>query len=384
MARKQDYFKLGAFIIVGTAILVAVIIILGAGQYFKTSYTIETYFNESVNGLEIGSPVKLRGVSIGRVADIDFVLNKYRQANQDERRYVYVECEIEPDIFGQLDSKKFREAVAREVKQGLRVRPTSLGLTGQLFLNLGYNAEDESTALLKTNWTPETNYIPSVPSTMSRIEAAVTTISRTLSGLNQEDIKSIISDVKSIVGAIDDFMKTEGGKAAGKKVLSILEETRILLARTNTLMGDPAADTLIPNAAKTLESVNRVVTESEPELIAAVKEARAAMASFRKTSDVLSRNLADPRMEKAMSNLPPALENISDASRELAAAVAKIHILTNRLNGLAASEEATIHSIFEDTREIMENIKDLSHDAKRYPSGVIFGTPPAQAQPKPE
>jgi paraquat-inducible protein B len=380
MVRKQDYLKLGTFIIVGTFLLVAVIVILGAGEYFKTTYTIESYFDDSVNGLEVGSPVKLRGVSIGRVATIDFVLNMYPDATQHERRYVYIECEIKPDIFGDIDEDRFKEMVKQEVKNGLRVRPTSLGLTGQLFINLTYNAGDTS-ELLPVDWTPAHCYIPSIPSTMSRIEAAMTTISQTLSGISQEDIKSIISDVKSIVGAIDDFMKTEGGKEAGRKVLSILEETRGILARTNKLLADPATEMIIPQTAQTIAGVNRIIAASEADVVATVKEARQAMASFRKASDVLAKNLADPRMDKAMSKLAPALEDIGKASRGMAAAVAKIHVLVNRVNSLTASEEANIHAILEDTREIMNNINELTHDAKRYPSGVFFGSPPSPAQP---
>lgn len=380
MIRKQDYFKLGAFIIVGTAILVAVVIILGAGKYFKTTYTIETYFNESVNGLDVGSPVKLRGVSIGHVADIDFVLNTYPGADQDERRYVYVICEITPDIFGEMSKEKFSEAVREEVAYGLRVRPTSLGLTGQLFLNLTYDTDD-STPPLPVDWIPINNYVPSVPSTMGRIEAAISTISKSLSGISQEDLGAIIKDIKSITGAIDDFIKAEGGKEAGQKVLSILEETRMILARTNMLLADPATSRIIPQAAQAIAGINRIVARSGDDAVEAVREARGAMASFRTASDVLAKTLADPRMDKAMSEIAPALENIGSASRDMAAAVSKIHALANRLNALTASEEANLHAILEDTREILENLKDISRDAKRYPSGVIFGGPPTQAKP---
>ncbi|WP_285905599.1 MlaD family protein [Pseudodesulfovibrio pelocollis] len=380
MVRKQDYFKLGAFIILGTAMLMAVIVILGAGRFFSTSFTIETYFNESVNGLEVGSPVKLRGVNIGRVADIDFVLNTYPGARQDERRYVYVICDIDDDVFGDLDKQQFAETIKQEVAHGLRVRPTSLGLTGQLFLNLTYDSDAEPP--LAVDWIPTTNYVPAVQSTMSRIEAAVTTISKTLSGLSQEDIGAIIKDIKSIVSTINTFIQTEDGKEAGKKILSILAETRDILARANRLLADPAAERIIPATARAVEGMDRLIAASEQDAVAAVHDARAAMASFRQASDALARTLADPRLDQAMAQLAPSLENIGNASRDMAAAVAKVHALTNRLNSLTASEEASIHAIIEDTREVMENIRDITRDAKRYPSGVIFGSPPTQARPE--
>ena len=127
--------------------LVAIIIILGAGRYFQTTYTVESYFDESVNGLDIGSPVKLRGVNIGRVSAIDFVANKYERARQGGVRYVCVESEITPDLFQEMDETEFREAIKEEAAHGLRVRPTSLGLTGQLFLNFVYTDPENNPPL---------------------------------------------------------------------------------------------------------------------------------------------------------------------------------------------------------------------------------------------
>ncbi|WP_338670051.1 MlaD family protein [Pseudodesulfovibrio methanolicus] len=380
MVRKKDYFKLGLYIILGTGMLLAVVIILGAGRFFQTTYPLETYFDESVNGLSVGSPVKLRGVQVGRVAEINFVSNIYPQANADEARYVYVRCEINPDLFENLTAKDFVTYVARDAERGMRIRPTSLGLTGQLFLNTVYQ-DPKSNPPLPIDWTPENAYIPSVPSTLSRVEEAVTTISKTLSSLKQEDLESIIKDVKSIVGTIDHFMKTEGGKEAGNRVLDILQSTKGILARTDKLLADPAAETIIPQTASILANVDRITAKSADNIIAAAAETRAAIASFKQASQVLSKTLTDPRMDKAMAEIAPTLENISKASADLANAVTKVHTLVNRLNGVAASQEANVRSIIEDTRQVMQNVKELTDEAKRYPSGVIFGTPPNKPNP---
>ena len=214
------------------------------------------------------------------------------------------------------------------------------------------------------------------------MEAAITTFSKTLNSLKKEDLQSIIDDVKSIVHTIDKFMKTEGGKEAGKKILGILEETRLVLHRTNQILADPATERLIPETAGAIAGVNKIVTNSADDIIAAANEAKKAMTSFKQASDVLTKHLTDPRMDTAMAQVAPTLENISKASQDMTAAVSKVHALVNRLNSVVASEEANIHSILEDTREVMQNIKELSGDAKRYPSGVLFGTPPSKVSPE--
>lgn len=383
MIRKKDYYKLGSFIVVGTFLLVAMIIILGAGRFFRTSFKMESYFNESINGLEVGSPVKLRGVMIGRVAHINFVANKYEGADLYEARQVLVECDIYPDTFRDMSESDFRRAIALESDRGLRVRPTSLGLTGQLFLNLEYIDLEEYPSML-IQWEPEEAYIPSVPSTLNQLERAIATISNTLSGIKQEDLQSIIDDFRSIMDSVEGILSTKGGKEGAQRLLDILTGVDTMLKRVNLVIADPALETLIPNAAGAMAGINTIISESSDDIIKTAAEASQAMTSLKKATDVLGKTIDDPRTQDALSEIAPMLENIAKASEDLSAAVAKVHNLTNRVNGLLASEEANINAIMQDTREVMENLRELTGDAKRYPSGILFGQPPSKANPTPK
>ncbi len=381
MTQKRDYIKLGSFIIIGSCLLLAVIIILGAGRYLETSYSVESYFDESVNGLEIGSPVKLRGVKIGRVSSIDFITNKYSEADRLKYRYVVVRCDIDPALFKNMNYNKFKEMIHDGIARGLRVRPTTLGLTGQLFLNLVY-VDPASNPPLPIGWQPKEAYIPSVPSTLSHIEGAITSISKTISSIKKEDITTIITDVKSIVKKIASFTKSKGGQEAGNRILGILKETETVLARVGDLLAVAETEHLIPEITGAIAGINKIVNASSDDVIVAASETRQAMKNFRQVSTALGKALSDPRMDNALSKLAPTLENIAHASNELTATLIKIHALANRLNSAVASEETNIQSILEDARELMKNIKELSDDAKRYPSGVFFGKPPSKSTPQ--
>ena len=65
MSQKANYFKLGLFVIGAIVAGVAVLLIIGSGRWLKPHVVMETYFNESVQGLDIGSKMKYRGVTIG-------------------------------------------------------------------------------------------------------------------------------------------------------------------------------------------------------------------------------------------------------------------------------------------------------------------------------
>ena len=63
MSAKPSYFRIGLFIAVALAILAAGLIALGAGQAFRPRVYFETYVDASVQGVDVGSPVKFRGVA---------------------------------------------------------------------------------------------------------------------------------------------------------------------------------------------------------------------------------------------------------------------------------------------------------------------------------
>ena len=72
MAEDVKYFKLGLFFLGSLGLVVTGIIFLGVMDYFRPSYIVETYFSsQSVTGLEIGAPVKITGVTRGKVVEIE-------------------------------------------------------------------------------------------------------------------------------------------------------------------------------------------------------------------------------------------------------------------------------------------------------------------------
>ncbi len=48
-------------------LLLVGLVIFGGGRFFQDEIILETYFDSSVQGLDIGSPFKYRGVTIGEV-----------------------------------------------------------------------------------------------------------------------------------------------------------------------------------------------------------------------------------------------------------------------------------------------------------------------------
>lgn len=380
MIRKRDYFRLGAFIIGGAFLFLVVVLVLGLGKFFKKTYLMETYLNESVNGLETGSQVKYRGVKVGTVSYIGFVTGRYTDPRSNNYPYVYVLCELERDKFPFASEKELGEALGRDIEKGLRVRPISVGLTGQIFLGIDF-VDPLRNPPLPINWKPESLYIPAAPSTLSRVEQAVTSISNTLGGIQKEDIDGLVRAVREITEGLSGLLSRGDAKGFGKLLVSNLEETRKLFARINEIVAVPEAGRVLPEFAKAAAGVRRVVEASEKDVVEALRDSRAAMASLKSSAKALEGWLADPKLKQNMAGFSKALESASEASGELRTAAAKLNTVLGRVNTLVAGEQATIESILENTRLLIENLRELSGEARRYPSGVLFGQPPGKSTP---
>jgi hypothetical protein len=50
MSRKANYYRIGAFVIIGFVITAVGMVVFGAGRFFRTKSLQETYFNQSVQG----------------------------------------------------------------------------------------------------------------------------------------------------------------------------------------------------------------------------------------------------------------------------------------------------------------------------------------------
>src|SRR5947209_15642011 len=134
MSAQANNFKLGLFVIGATVALVVLLLIVGSGRWFQSKTVIETYFNESVQGLDIGSKVKYRGVSVGEVTRIGFTYNKYEldKAMAERKRYVLVEATILGRLIGSRAGGDITrpEQVRMEIEKGLRIRLAPQGITG--------------------------------------------------------------------------------------------------------------------------------------------------------------------------------------------------------------------------------------------------------------
>ena len=245
---SKSYFKVGLFVIIGVLLIVAGVIVFGAGKFFKQKIIIESYFDQSVQGLEVGAPLKFQGVKVGNVSEIGFVFNDYDTG----LNYVLVRSEIFPDKMGSLkyrdnmdlvvkqliergypvfkggDEKDTLQAIIEEdIGKGMRIELSSQGVTGVGFLNIVF-VDPEQYQPIVIDWTPFDIYIPSKPGTITLLTKAIEDVSRALIDIDFKELG------KNINKTVENLSKVNFQEMDAKlqKVLSTMEQTVATLNNT--------------------------------------------------------------------------------------------------------------------------------------------------------
>ena len=139
MATKTNPTVIGAFIVGAVGLMIAAVLVLSGGQWFTDKDRFVLYFEGSVNGLNVGAPVKFRGVEVGTVTGVRALYNP-----KDYTAWIQVVAEVEPGRFSEVvdgviapASSSTPDDVKMLIEQGLRAQlEVQSMVTGLLFIEL--------------------------------------------------------------------------------------------------------------------------------------------------------------------------------------------------------------------------------------------------------
>lgn len=317
MSRKISHYRLGLFVVAALVILIVLVVSVGGGNVLRPKVTVESYFNESVQGLDVGSKVRYRGVVIGTVSRITFTYTKYEQNKPpaDRKQYVLVEMAIYPDLLGDVGGG--RQFVDRLVADGLRIRMVPVGITGIVYLELDFN---RNKPVLPISWVPRNLYIPSTRSTvLSFVEAA----ERLVAKLAPVDIERTARD-------IDTLLTTLNRKAEALDTEKLSREMGMALAELH----------------RTLREVGQLAGREEWKSVPADLSAAATR-----------------------------LREIAE-SPELKGALSAIDRSAQRVDNVLAGRERDLSELIANLRAASANLRVLSDSLRHDPAGTLLRRPP--------
>ena len=325
MASQKTKFSVGLFVFFGIIIAVFAFVWLGMSRFLEKGRYYAVYFDESVQGLDIDSPVKYRGVDIGRV----------------------VRIEVAPD------SKLIQVVVKIDKGQNLEsniVAQLSLvGITGSMFIELDQKEEGEPDKNPVLNFPSEYPIIVSKPSNTSEILEGIDDF------LNQ--IRAI--DLEGISGRI-----------------------KVTLDNFNQMIADANIKGLSENLEKSLEDISRIVDRKRwDNILASVEEAMNLLDSMAGKADG-----SMDKLDSTLSSLERITsgneKTVNQAIADFKTAMEKVNRLLDTGNAMISGTDDTIYELGQSLNDIATNIEQATENLNRItdivtdqPSQLFFGEP---------
>jgi phospholipid/cholesterol/gamma-HCH transport system substrate-binding protein len=305
MARKVSKFMIGLFVTLGVSIGLIAIIWIGAFKYFEKGDTYVTFFNESVQGLQVDSAVKYRGVEVGRVEKI--------RVAPDNR---LIEVVMKINLRGELE----REYVA-QLK--------AAGITGIVFIELNRKEPGEPDLSPQITFASEYPIVASKPSDIAQIVSSVQVILEDIKKIDTAGISNQIKSTLTVVEAtVDNLNRVVGTveKALAKgRLEDLMIEVKNTLDKIQHLAADAENELQALNLAKTgahLETtttrIEKIVSSGEIEKI--LTEAHEAVAKLNQVIEGLDR-----RSVAVTNDIKVTSENLKRASESLEMLVERVY-----------------------------------------------------------
>jgi paraquat-inducible protein B len=312
MKRRANARLVGLFVIGAVVLAIAAVAVLGSGRLFHQTQGFILVFRGNVNGLRVGAPVKMKGVAIGSVTDIQLRLQfgPQGEASNDNGR-------IEIPVLIQIDQSRIvsrgenarrsnvAEGLRSAIGQGLRAQLAMESfVTGILYIDLDIHPGAPEHYELPRNSKP-----PEIPTLKTTFEEAQSAAAKIISQLDKIQLDQLINTANHTLGAIGDLARSPALQSAfvslnGTAVslrdtaISIRELTehvdrQVGPMAANMQKGAHDIDLAVQKAEAALDHIQTTLEPDSPLVYRAdeaLQNVSAAARSLRELGDYLQRN----------------------------------------------------------------------------------------------
>ena len=323
MASQKTKFVVGLFLVCGIGIALLAFIWLGMSRYFEKGKFYVTYFNESVQGLDKDSPVKYRGVSVGRVQSIGVA---------PDSKLVMVVLKIETGMV--LDTN-----MVAQLK--------SVGITGSVFVELDQKTKDEVDRSPPLSFPSEYPIVASKPSELAQILRGIDDIVNKIKAL---DLEGIVAKMKSSLDTIETTIQEANVKGVSRKLEASIDQLHRILDYEHW-------EKILASTEATVQSANEFFVKGNATLT---------------------------HVESALSQ---ARGVISDNEQAIRDALKNVNIAIEKTASLTTGADETFSHMRQNLLVTAQNLERASENLNRFletlaeqPSQLVFGDPPPRRE----
>ncbi len=323
MNHRPNNQLIGAFIAAALVAIIGMVAFFGSSSLFSRSMRFVLFFDQSINGLNLGSAVKFRGVPVGTV---ERIMIRFEGQSADSSAIPVViridQSRLERDLG--LPSGMFEEDVmGRAIGRGLAAQLNLESfITGQLFVELGYVGKDAALFRVALEGEPEMLQIPTITSSMDQITSDLARLVAEADAIDlprlNENVNRALEQLAEVLAGIDSQGMSEAVIAAANRIDALftseeftslpamlketMEQARATLASLDLEEGPLAGavernsarlEALLGNLEALSVSANTLIAPGSDlrfELESTVRELGRASRSLRELADFLERN----------------------------------------------------------------------------------------------
>lgn len=330
MEGRGTPLRVGLLIVGGIAVLLALVWFLRGGQVNNGTMFV-TYFSETVQGLEIGSKVEYRGVTVGRVVQVGVVSAIHGTEEQGAEdplyRQVYAKYVVDTARIGHFPS------VEEAVRLGLRAQINTQLITGLGYINLDF-VNPATYPFATVPWKPQAEYVPSMPSTFAQVQNAGQHL---LAKLDKVDVAGLVTSLTTLSESLDQEL------ASGDVHTTLAAATGLLTSADTAVKG---AD--LPGLATNL----------------------------RQTSDKMQALATSPELKALLGNGAMATQNLAKLTDRMSGLIKSLDATVRQVTSGAAQLQAGLAPMMRNMQAASENLRELTTSLRQYPAQVLSGPPP--------
>jgi phospholipid/cholesterol/gamma-HCH transport system substrate-binding protein len=308
-----------------------------------------TYFNESVQGLQVDSAVKYRGVEVGRVEHI-------RVAPDNQ----LIEVVMKINLKGRLE---------RDYVSQLR----AAGITGIVFVELDRKGPDEPDQSPKINFSAEH---PIIASRSSQMKQILSGIEEVIQNIRQIDAKGISDQIKATTKEIEDFVGGEKMDRLLSEINSAAAHLNGVITKVDQALPQGRLEGVLAEAKNSMIKIQNLAGDVQGELRALelAKTGANLQNATAKIDRILGSGEVEATLLKAQATIDAVKEEIE--SLKLKETVAAANRLIDGVDQRADVLTRDFMATTENVRRTLESLQVLLDRLSATPSDLIFSQPP--------
>ncbi len=358
MATKRQKFQVGLFLVSVLIILAVVLATLtGLGRQRLDRYYVE--FEETVSGLNEGSRVSYRGVTVGKVLDL--------RVTPENRVGV---------IIG-VDPAKVT------LRKGVKARYSLLSLFGPYVIDLSGGTDTAAPALEPGAFIPvrasvmadlEETLADSVPLALQRVTKLIERLDAVFSKIKPDDLPGLFRRAEDLFEnanrAVGDVREQTADLAAAlqgaiRAAQADVKDTLGNAGKAAIAVGH-AAEATAARAHKLLEAAQATLDETRKPLADALKRLDATLAEAGKRLEGIELAATTKAIRAAADSIGKGADSVTGAVKDIAAA-------REDIRRSFANVERDLRRTLDDLGRVLRSARDLFDTLERDPSAILRG-----------